>query len=97
MLKFAGNRLRLIRLWRAELLESCEIYAPGLQTLSFRACYNFYGTFTLLESHPDFSRPRGPPSRIVVDTSNACLSDAVEHVLASHPRIQWEEEESDWM
>ena len=90
LLRFAGNHLRLIRLARAELLDSCDVYAPNLQALSFWACYNFNGTFTLRESHPNFARPAGRPSCFIVDTSNACLSDDIVRVFESNPRIQWE-------
>ncbi|KAG7372359.1 MYND finger domain containing protein [Nitzschia inconspicua] len=90
-LTFAGNSLQSINLHRAELLHSLTLYAPNLHHLSLQACYNFEGTFTILDSHPRFAPVRSQ-SPFVVNTLNACLSPAIQRTLQSNPRIVWEDD-----
>jgi len=101
-LKFASNELELIDLHRAECLTDLIVYAPKLRSLRLQACYNLdQGRLTILETPPDDSpqlQPTangGPPTRFVVDTTNAVISPSIAHVLRNHPRIIWDENNDD--
>jgi len=94
-LRFASNDLRYIRLHRAECLESLSIYAPKLEYLNLQACYGMQGHLSILETHPNFTRPPGNPSSFVVDVTNACISTSILHTLQSNSRITYEGYESD--
>jgi len=65
---FASNDLKSIRLHRAECMESISIYAPNLEELNLQACYGLMGTLTILDTHPNFTRPSGQSSRFLVNT-----------------------------
>jgi len=96
-ISFAGNELQSIRLHRAECMCDLSIYAPNLQDLSLQACYDLSsGGVTFLDSYPNFTRPPGKGSKFTVDTTNACLSQAIVRTLESHPRVIWHEEDDDW-
>ncbi|KAL7440620.1 hypothetical protein ACHAXM_007383 [Skeletonema potamos] len=91
-LHFAGNDLRYIRLHRAECLESLSVYAPKLEELSLQACYGLRGYLTILETHPNFTRPQGAPSTIFVNGTNACLSPSILRTLQNNPRVRFDDD-----
>jgi hypothetical protein len=91
-LYFAGNDLRYICLHRAECLESLTVYAPKLEHLSLQACYGLDGDLTILETHPNFTRPPGALSTIFVNGTNACLSQSILQILQNNPRIMFDDD-----
>ena len=91
-LHFASNELRYIRLHRAECLHSLSVYAPKLETLSLQACYGLDGDLTILETHPNFTRPPGRPSTFLVDGTNACLSPSILQTLRNNPRVVFDDD-----
>lgn len=92
-LHFAGNDLEYIRLHRAETLNDLSVYAPNLRELNLQGCYGLDGELEIHGSHPNFDRPAdGSESRFVVNTTNACISDAISRTLAGHPRVLWDED-----
>jgi len=87
-LKFAGNDLQTIRLHRAECLERVSIYAPRLKELILQACYDLMNDgITILDTHPDFTRPPGRGSNFKVDTTNACINESIVRTLEGNPRV----------
>ena len=89
-LHFASNDLQSIRLHRAELLDSLSVYAPNLKDLNLQGCYGLDGDLTILDSHPNFTKPPGRGSNFHVNVTNACYSDSISRTLESHPRVMWD-------
>ena len=95
-LRFASNDLISLRLHRADILSEISIYAPRLAELNLQACYDIE-RIHILEEHPDFSRPSGKPSTIIVETTNAVIPPKLAKMLVNHPRVEWDgqDEEDD--
>ena len=54
-LRFAGNHLRRIRIYRTDGMSSVSIWAPNLDHLYLQSCF-FLRNVKLLTSHPTLSR-----------------------------------------
>ena len=91
-LRFAGNHLKTIDLWRSDGLPGISLWAPNLETLRLQACYAIKN-IEMLESHQLAEMlPEGhEPTKIRVNTVNANISRKAMKALKRSGRCLFEE------
>jgi hypothetical protein len=97
-LSFASNDLEVVKLHRAELLQHLSLWAPALRHLHLQACYDLE-ELEILEDHKlSSARTRGSDgmSTFTVDSTNACLSNAVIQELSNNRRAIWDGPDDDY-
>jgi hypothetical protein len=88
-LGFYSNHLRSIRLHRAELMESLDLWTPNLVDLNIQACCDL----ECVKFLKDHVLQQDLPSNFVcheelrVDAMNACLGPEAIEEINSHPRV----------
>lgn len=95
-LHFASDRLKSIRLHRAELMQRVVVYAPNLKMLNVQAAYDL-DDVVILDEHPNFPQiPLLEQSLFKIDITNGCMSDETKRLLKQHPRVKLVDNTEQW-
>jgi hypothetical protein len=96
-LSIASIALNQVIITRSDCLLDLTLFAPRLQHLQLQCCYALQ-RLTILDKHRILSHTLLPakfkPSNFDVDTRMSCLSPAVKSTLSSHPRVEWDDDDS---